>query len=891
MEQRLSQQHLSYPLPAMSNNYPEHLALPRLSFLPSHEPAADADALSSWHIAQFIQAHRNAGHRMARLDPLTATALQSAPALPELTPEFHGLDPAMPRPPGSTIFPAAVTVQQLDRQLKAIYCGAIALDCSGVRDEARRDWLFARMENASPAVPAAQRQSILHRLITAEVWERHLAVTAPHAKRFSMEGCESLLPLMDLLIENAARHGVQQMFLGLPHRGRLNMLVNLMDMPVEHILACLNPDAPESVSQNDLPFHLGGSAVKQTGQGEVALFLAHNPSHLQSVYPVVSGMARAWQDDNPDLGCVPVMVHGDAAFAGQGIVMETLNLTRTPGYTLGGTVHIIVNNQIAFTTSNAMDVAGNLYCTDIGRLVDAPVIRVNADHPDELVRAAAIALDYRMKYGADVIIDLIGYRRLGHSEHDIPALTHPRLQAAITRHPPVTELYHARIAGETAHAATADSLDRLRIDMLRMVLTGVLAGKPAMQMLPAIDDDASGMFSRPPSIERLQALAASITTPPDNFQVHEVIGKLIRKWQTGAADAQNPIDWCFAENLACASLLGDGVDIRLSGLDVGHGTFMHRHARWFDQNDVDGQAGEVFVPLDHIGPGQGRIDIVNSPLTEEAVLGFEYGYSVQAQRRLAIWEAQFGDFVNGAQVIVDQYIASGEHKWGYRSGLTMLLPHGQEGAGPEHSTAYLGRFLQLCADRNIRVAFPSTSAQWFHLLRQQAVTADPKPLVVMSPKSQLYGNPRSHSSLQELSEGGFLPLLADKNAADPAAVNRVILCSGKFFYDIEAARNDTHDASTAVIRVEQLYPFPQEALADALAAFPNLCEVVWTQEEDKNQGAWRFVRDTLEHCLPAGVSLRNVCRIATAAGAHSSIRRHQQEQRRLVSEALERKQS
>lgn len=617
----------------MSNNYPEHLALPCLSFIQAHEPAVDACALSSWHIAQFIQAHRNFGHRMARLDPLAASAMQSAAVLPELTPEFHGLDPAMPRPPGSTIFPAATTVQQLDRQLKAIYCGAIALDCSGIREEARRDWLFARMENAVPTVPAAQRQAILHRLVTAEVWERHLAVTAPHAKRFSMEGCESLLPLMDLLIENAARHGVQQMFLGLPHRGRLNMLVNLMDMPVEHILACLNPDSPESISQSDLPFHLGGSALKQTGQGEVALFLAHNPSHLQSVYPVVSGMTRAWQDDHADIGCVPVMVHGDAAFAGQGIVMETLNLTRTAGYTLGGTVHIIVNNQIAFTTSNAMDMAGNLYCTDIGRLVDAPVIRVNADHPDELVRAAAIALDYRMKYGADVIIDLIGYRRLGHSEHDIPALTHPRLQAAITRHPPVTDIYHARITDETTHATT-NSLDRLRIDMLRMVLTGMPAGRPAMQMLPAIDDDASGLFSRPPSVERLQALAASITTPPENFQVHEVIGKLIRKWQTGAADAQNPIDWCFTENLACASLLGDGVDIRLSGLDVGHGTFMHRHARWFDQGEADGRADKAFIPLDHIGPGQGRIDIVNSPSPKKP---YSASNTATASRRNAGW--------------------------------------------------------------------------------------------------------------------------------------------------------------------------------------------------------------------------------------------------------------
>src|SRR5450830_70927 len=876
----------------MSNNYPEHLALPRLSFIPSEEPAAvDATALSSWYIAQFIQAHRNLGHRIAHLDPLTSSAQQAAPTPAELTPEFYGLDPAMARPPGSTVFPSAATVQQLDRQLKAVYCGAIALDCSGIRDDSRRAWLFSRMEAVSSTAPSdAQRQALLRKLLTAEMWERHLAATAPHAKRFSLEGCESLLPLMELLIENAAHHGVRQMFLGLPHRGRLNMLVNLMDFPVQHILACLDPDSQEAISQNDLPFHLGGNAVKQTGHGEVEVFLAHNPSHLQSVYPVVSGMARAFQDDHPDMACVPVMVHGDAAFAGQGIVMETLNLTRTEGYTLGGTVHVIVNNQIAFTTSNAMDVAGNLYCTDIGRLIDAPVIRVNADHPDDLIRAAAIAFEYRMKYGADVIIDLIGYRRLGHSEHDVPALTHPRLQAAITRHPPVTELYHARLAGDAANTTAAGDIDSLRAGALRTLLTRPTGSKPAMQMLPVIDDNASGLFSQAPSIERLQALTAIITTPPEDFAVHDIIRKLIQKWQAGAADAQHPVDWCFAENLACASLLGDGVDIRLSGLDVGRGTFMHRHARWFAQDDIDEHTDGVFIPLDHIGAGQGRFDIVNSPLTEEAVLGFEYGYSVQAQRRLTIWEAQFGDFVNGAQVIVDQYIAPGEHKWGYRSGLTMLLPHGQEGVGPEHSTAYLGRFLQLCADRNMRIAFPSTSAQWFHLLRQQAVAADPKPLVVMSPKSQLYGNPRSHSSLRDMAEGEFKPLLTEQNLADPAAVDRVILCSGKFFYDVEAARNEVNDVSTAIIRVEQLYPFPEEALNEALAAFPRLSEVVWAQEEDKNQGAWRFVRDALEESLPPGIALRNVCRITTAAGAHSSLRRHQHEQRRLVEAALERQQ-
>jgi 2-oxoglutarate dehydrogenase E1 component len=769
-------------------------------------------------------------------------------------------------------------VQALEWQLRRAYCGAIGLDCTGVRSKQRRAWLFARMESDLQQPPCAphQKRALLRRLLAAEMWERHVASQFEHAKRFSLEGCESLVPLLDTLIEAAAQHGARQVFLGLPHRGRLNALVNVMGFDAATLLACLDPDSETARTQRDLPYHLGGTARRQTAQGEVTLFLAHNPSHLQSVFPVVSGMARAYQDEHRDAPCLPIVVHGDAAFAGQGVVMETLNLTRKHGYTLGGTVHVIVNNQVGFTTPNRMDIRGNAYCTDVARMIDAPVLHVNADHPEEVLRAAVIALDYRMEHGADIVIDLIGYRRLGHSEHDVPALTQPSLQAIIAAHPTVTELYHAT-------SAEASPLADLRADAVRH-----LQARPAPAGLPAASP-ASAAGTRgllpPLSLAHLRALTATLTTPPDDVLLHDVVRKLTERWRAAVASDSNTVDWCLAETLAYASLLEAGHGVRISGMDVGRGTFLHRHAVWHVQEPASGHV-DTYVPLQHVAPGQGAFDVVNSPLAEEAVLGFEYGYSVQTTTRLTLWEAQFGDFVNEAQVIIDQYIASGEYKWGYQSALAVLLPHGHEGVGPEHSSGYLGRFLQLCTEQNLRVVVPSTSGQWFHLLREQATAPEPKPLVVMSPKSQLYDNPRSHAVLRVLTDAAFLPVLPDPGVADAGAVTRAVLCSGKFFYELQAQRDASGRGDTALIRIEQLYPFPAAELAAALAAFPNLAKVVWAQEEDKNQGAWHFVRDDLQACLPTGCRLTPVCRSATASGAHASLRRHQEEQRRLVTAAL-----
>ncbi|GGD89527.1 2-oxoglutarate dehydrogenase E1 component [Caballeronia grimmiae] len=826
--------------------------------------------------AALIDAYREHGHLMATLDPLGLSTAGHAPAL---SPLYHGLHRSQPITIEDAPFASAATVGELEEQLKRAYCGALALDCSGVRNELRCAWLFQRLERdlALPAPTPQQREALLARLLDAEMWERLVAARHEDAKRFSLEGCESFVPLLDTLIARAASDGTQQLFLAMPHRGRVNTLVNVMDFSVQRMLDRLDPESDLAAGQTDLPYHLGGDVTKRTPHGDVAVVLAHNPSHLQSVYPVVSGMARAWKDDHPGKDCVTVVVHGDAAFAGQGVVMETLNMTGKDGYGVGGTIHVILNNQIGFTTLNRMNVSDHAYCTDIARMIDAPVVRVNADHPEEVLRAARLAYDYRKQHGSDIVIDLIGYRRLGHSEHDAPAVTQPLLQTAIDMHPTVTELYYIATGGGTA-------LPGLRDDALRR-----LASKPAVADAMRADSNKTDAPTVRPgtqvSLSQLRALTAAITLVPENVSLHPIVASMLEKWQDTVVSEDCAADWRFAENMAYASLLEAGHDIRLSGLDVGRGTFMHRHAVWHAR-DAHNLPGRSYVPLNAIAAKQGRFDIVNSPLTEEAVLGFEYGYSVQTAATMAVWEAQYGDFVNGAQVFIDQYIAAGEYKWGYQSALAVLLPHGHEGVGPEHSSGYLGRFLQLCADENVRIVVPSTSAQWFHLLRQQAMGERRTPLIVMSPKSKLYANVASHAPLREMVDGSFENVLDDERIADATTVERVVLCSGKFFYELRDARDASRDQSTAIIRVEQLYPFPHDQLRRVLARFTNLRSVVWAQEEDRNQGAWRFVRDELETVLPASCALRDVCRKVTPAGAHSTVAAHRREQQRLVAAAL-----
>ncbi|MGF6931003.1 2-oxoglutarate dehydrogenase E1 component [Paraburkholderia sp. UCT70] len=825
---------------------------------------------------RFIDAYRRIGYRIAGIDPL---GLRSHPDLSQLTAKFHGLRGTDLLGVPYVGFEADNTVGELEQRLKRIYCGAIGLDCSGVRDGTRQRWLFEYMESLPEDFELAieQRRAVFSRLLSAEMWELHVAEIFGDAKRFSLEGCESLIPLLDALIESAGRHAVSQVFLGMSHRGRLNAFVNVMDFPPGKVLTYLDPDSNFALRQTDLPYHQGAIALKKTPYGDVSVQLAPNPSHLESVYPVVSGMARAYQDDHPESGCVLVVVHGDAAFAGQGVVMETLILTRKKGYSLNGTIHVIVNNQIGGTTPNRINVEANVYCTDVSRVADVPVLHVNADHPDAVVTAAKLALEYRMTFNSDIVIDLIGYRRLGHFEQDIPAITQPARQRAIDSHPTVTELYHGLFE-------EIPPIDLLRKEALHQFGRGKEAIDSSVA--PRFDRNLDATISiRGLSLERLQSLTQALSRVPQGVAIHRFVDKLLSTWGDALSGEGNQVSWILAENLAYASLLDDGYNVRISGMDVGRGTFMHRHAVWHLQGDQK-EAGGVHIPLTSVSAGQGKFDIVNSPLTEEAVLGFEYGYSVESPSRLTIWEAQLGDFANSAQVIIDQYIAAGEYKWGYQSRLVVLLPHGHEGDGSEHSNGFLGRFLQLCASDNLRVVCPSTSAQWFHILRQQATARHPKPLIVMAPKTQLYSDIRSHSVVSTFLGGAFSPVIRDSSISDANRVRRVVLSSGKFHYALQGVRGDAVDSATALIRVEQLYPFPQLELACILAEFSNLREVVWAQEEDANQGAWRFVRDELETILPSGSVLTPVCRTSTASGAHSSVRAHLAEQHRLVTEAL-----
>ncbi|WP_416758855.1 2-oxoglutarate dehydrogenase E1 component [Roseateles sp. So40a] len=876
-----------------------------------HEPAPTGVPAARWRpeVLAFIDAHRRDGHRSARLDPLGL----SRPVDPTLLdPQRFGLQPGEWLSPTGTPLWSARTVADLDRSLKATYCGALALDASAVRDASRRDWLFHEMEAAPPAPDsAAGRLALLERLIRAEGWEQHVAQAFPHAKRFSLEGNETLIPLLDALCEHAAGLGVRRVFLGMPHRGRVNVLVNLMGLPPARVLDYFDPKSPHPELHTDLVYHLGGERELDTPQGRLTLTLAHNPSHLQSVHPVLTGLARACQDamsrEHADQDgrrlVLPLMLHGDAAFAGQGVVMETLMLGGKPGYTVGGTVHVIINNQVGFTEPNPMSAWPAQYCTDVTRMVDAPVLRVNADEPEQALRAAAIAMAWRARFGSDIVIDLIGYRRLGHSESDVPALTRPRIHALTQSHPTIVERYTA--------ALRADGVVPPDTDMASHVTHGRVRAHQAFA-----DPDPHRAVSVPAPLRRpgeappldvegMRALVRAMTRLPEGFEPHAMVRTLVEHWQrmAGLADTTQPVDWCFAENLAYATVLRGGHHVRVSGMDVRRGTFLHRQAVWTSQETSEagpargapaaaGAAAE-FVPLRQVtagdGPGPGpvgRFDIFNSPLSEEAVLGFEYGYSVGASRTLTVWEAQFGDFVNGAQVFVDQYISSGEEKWGDTSSLTLLLPHGHEGIGPDHSSAYLSRFLQLCGADNLRVACPSTAAQWFHLLRRQAFDTLRKPLVVMSPKGTLYWEKVSHASIEALTGGRFEAVLDDVSVERPEQVERLLLCSGKVYYDLDRGRRAVARADLAVARIEQFYPFPEDALTALFARYPALVEITWVQEEHRQQGAWSFIREHLEPAMPPHARLRCVSRAANGSGATSSQAIHAREQADLVARAL-----
>jgi 2-oxoglutarate dehydrogenase E1 component len=866
---------------------------PESAVLPDTERAVVAPAAAAPPAAAgaLVEAYRAHGYRRASIDPLDGETRERS-LLAELDPRTYGLpiDESIAYSldfAGST---HVLTLSALLGRLRDTYCGSVAIDCAHVRASEQRRWLHARMETRIgwPDPSGDDCVRVLGQLVAAEAFEQlHRADYAAY-KQFSLEGSESIVTLLRETIESAAGHGVEAIVLGMPHRGRLNMMLNALDVPAQKLLSLFSASPDLGLAARDLKDHAGLTGRMKNARGEIAIVLAHNPSHLESVSPVVCGMARALQDRQSDASArrvLPILMHGDASFSAQGIVTETLNLSQTRGYGVGGTLHLILNNQIGSTVSHPRDLRSTLSCADVARAVDAPIVHVNADDPDAVVFAARLAAGFRARFGADIVVDHVGYRRHGHFVRDDPTITQPAMQRRIRRHRSVVSLY-------------AEQLSR------RGIAGEELAARLGAEAMAAMKAQAPGSGAAPPAagvsrqtpqskrvrttipLGQLRAMIERLAMAPQDFVQHAELWRMLDDWRLVAGDAERPVDWRLAENLAYGSLLANGFNVRLSGLDVGRGTFVHRQHVWHDQ-DADTDWQDLHVPLRHVAEGQGIFSIFESPLSEEAVVGFEYGYSLKCGRDLVVWEAQFGDFVNNAQVIIDQYIASGEAKWGYESGLVLLLPHGHDGWGPEHSCAFLGRFLQLCASGNMHVAVPSTAAQMFHLLRRQALTDHRQPLIVMTPKLWLYGARPSYSPLSKLADDEFHPLLTEARDADREAVCRLIVTSGKLYYDLADERERTGLRDLPILRAEQLHPFPADALATELRQFPQLKHVIWAQEEARNHGAWNLVRDQLESALPAGVTLHYAGRAASASAAAGSAALHAVEQRQIVAAALE----
>ncbi|HEX8422840.1 MAG TPA: multifunctional oxoglutarate decarboxylase/oxoglutarate dehydrogenase thiamine pyrophosphate-binding subunit/dihydrolipoyllysine-residue succinyltransferase subunit, partial [Pyrinomonadaceae bacterium] len=740
------------------------------------------------------------------------------------------------------------------------------------------------------------RKQLLERLIAAEQFERFLHTKYLGAKRFSLEGCETIIPLLHQLIELAAEHGVEDITLGMAHRGRLNVLANVVGSFSERIFTAfegsVHPNFP--ADEGDVKYHQGARGRRETAGGrEVAITVSPNPSHLEFVDAVVEGMVRAKQDamnaEREEVidRALPVLLHGDAAFAGQGIVMETLNLAELRGYRTGGTIHIIINNQIGFTTSPEQG-RSTIYSTDVARMTQLPIFHINGDDPEAAFRTLRIALDYRQEFNKDVVLDVIGFRRLGHNEGDEPSYTQPLMYARVKAHPGVRTIYAQRLIGEgVLTEADVEAMMKARVEHYEAAQARakeIVAGKPKLSEVPAaiIEEDGSEVIETGVSADVVREIGRKIAVVPEGFHVNpKMVSQLARREKMGAG--QTPLDWAFGEAMAFGTLALEGTNVRLSGQDSGRGTFSQRHAILYDT-----QTGKAWTPLSELATRENRrprFEVFDSSLSEQGVMGFEYGYSVEALDALVMWEAQFGDFSNGAQVIIDQFIAPGVDKWQQPSRLALLLPHGYEGQGPEHSNARLERYLQLCAENNMQVCYPTTPAQYFHLLRRQVKQRIARPLVVMTPKS-LLRLPAATSSVAELTGGGFLPVIDDAEIKAAAEVLRIVLCSGKVYYDLNAARLKSDDRRVAIVRLEQFYPFPERRLREIFARYPNATQLVWAQEEPKNYGGWHFVEPRLTGMIKDCERPYYVGRTASASPATGSYTIHELEQRELVNHAL-----
>ncbi len=872
-----------------------HLAeQPRSSRLST--PSTSSALIEAHQVAvlQLINAYRFRGHQNADIDPLH---LREQIPVPELDPAFHKLgdeDMDTEFNTGSLVGPATASLREILTILRRTYCGHIGVEYMHITNTLQKRWLQQRLEGKDTSVPFSQSQrlSLLKHLLAASEFEKYLHTRYVGQKRFSLEGAECLIPMLQQLLHQAGGHGVTEVVLGMAHRGRLNVLTNILGKSPASLFEEFegtNGD-DDDPGAGDVKYHQGFSSDIRTANGIVHLALLFNPSHLEIIDPVVGGSVRARQHLRKDSGggmVLPVLIHGDAAFSGQGVVMENFNMSQARGFSIGGTLHIIINNQIGFTTSNPLDSRSTTYCTEVARMIQAPILHVNGDDPEAVARVMRIALDFRMVYRKDVVVDLVCYRRHGHSEADEPAATQPIMYQKIRRHTPVSRLYVERLI-EQAVVSSGEvdewvSRYRSRLDAGETVAPDIMTDSFDK---PYWVDWTPYQHARPDEVvktaidtAKISSLVEKMLRLPESLTIHRQVQRIFDERRKMAA-GELAMDWGFAETLAYASLVDQDYPVRLSGQDSGRGTFFHRHAILHDQKD-----GSSYTPLQHLSEEQADFIVIDSLLSEEAVLAFEYGYSTAAPYSLVIWEAQFGDFANGAQVVIDQFITSGMAKWGRLSGLVMFLPHGFDGQGPEHSSARLERYLQLCAEGNIQVCVPSEPAQMFHLLRRQMLRKLRIPLVIMTPKS-LLRHKLSTSHLKDISSGAFQFVIDDPDAPAVKSVSRVLLCSGKVFFDLHEARRKREIDNIAILRIEQLYPFPVAELRKVMARYAQADEIVWCQEEPQNQGAWFYIEPLLREILRDGQSLSSASRPASASPAVGYHKKHIEQLQALVDAAL-----
>lgn len=850
------------------------------------------------HVQSLIAAYRFLGSRWADLDPLKR---QERPKIPELEPTFYDLsesDMDISFSASNTYFSTSenLTLREILQALRETYCGSIGAEFMHVTEPGEKRWWQQRLESirSKPSFSADAKKHILERLTAAEGLERYLHTKYVGQKRFSLEGGESFIASMDELVQRGGAKGVQEIVIGMAHRGRLNVLVNTLGKMPKDLFAEFDHTAPEALPSGDVKYHQGFSSDVTTAGGPVHLSLAFNPSHLEIVNPVVEGSVKARLDrrgDRKGISVLPIIVHGDAAFAGQGVVMETLALAQTRGYFTGGTVHVVINNQIGFTTSDPRDSRSTLYCSDVVKMIEAPVLHVNGDDPEAVVLATQLALDYRQEFNKDVVVDIVCFRKLGHNEQDTPALTQPLMYKKISQHPGTRKLYADKLTAQGVLGKDGGDemvkAFRAALDAGRHTMDPVLTNyksKYAVDWSPFLGKKWTDSADTALPLAEVKRLAERITTVPARFKPHSLVEKVLAD-RAAMGRGEINVDWGMGEHLAFASLVASGYAVRLSGEDCGRGTFTHRHAVLHDQAREKWDEG-TYTPLQNVSEGQAPFVVIDSILSEEAVLGFEYGYASAEPNTLVIWEAQFGDFANGAQVVIDQFIASGEVKWGRANGITLMLPHGYEGQGPEHSSARLERFMQLSADNNMQVVQPTSASQIFHVLRRQMVRMFRKPLVVMTPKSLLRAKDAT-SPLSEFTRGEFKTVIGDTHAdLVPEDVKRVIWCSGKVYYDLVRARAEKKKSDVAIMRVEQLYPFPHKAFATEMKRYPNATDVVWCQDEPQNQGAWFFVQHYIHENMLDGQKLGYAGRPASASPAVGYAHLHQEQQKALLDQAF-----